>query len=478
MDRRTFVKTGCAAVLASLISTSSLWAGGAVKKQPNLLLIYTDDQRFDALGVAQAELGDRGRFPWLKTPQLDRLAASGLRFRESFVVNAVCSPSRACTLTGTYNHLNGVRDNVGELPADNVTVGTLLKEAGYTTGYFGKWHMGEQFTRPGFDVCASQIGHGQYIDCPLNVNGTLVETKGWLDDVVTDRAMAFIKSPKEKPFFAVLGIKAPHTPYDHDDQSTAEYDDVTARAVPNLETFGPRWKELLAKSPTPPEKRTQAIHGYSRHIERIDKNIGRILDMLDREGLAENTLVLFTSDNGYLLGEQSMGDKRLAYEECMRVPFIARWPAGIPAGSVTDAMVLNIDIAPTLLAVAGARIPSHMQGRSLAPVFENPSAALRDQFFYEYFWEKQAPRHPTTYAVRTRSGKLIVYPENPEWNELFDLAKDPFETTNLINDPAHAVNKAHLSRLLETEATKVGFDVRSATGGRLPGDAPNQGKSN
>ena len=422
--------------------------GFADTQRPNILFIYTDDQRYDALGVIQREQGERGRFPWLQTPHLDRLAGEGLRFRQAFVVNSVCSPSRACTLTGTYSHHNGVKDNFTPLPEHNVTVGTLLQQAGYVTGYFGKWHMGKQTTRPGFNQWASQIGHGWYMNCDLNVNGQTVKTTGWLDDVVTDYALEFLRANKAKPVFAVLGLKAPHSPYDHRDGETRAYDAVTARPVPNLGRLPgfapPGFKPLDA---------TQLIRDYFRLLDNVDRNVGRILEALDREGLADNTLVVFTSDNGYFLGEHGMGDKRLAYEESIRVPLLIRWPGRVVAGATSDALALNIDFAPTFLELAGAPVPGPMQGRSLVPVFRDPAHELRSCFFYEYFREKPEHLQPACFAVRTRTEKLIHYPETPAQDELFDLAADPFELTNLNHTPA----RDRLVKLLRDEARRVGL---------------------
>ena len=180
----------------------------APQRKPNILIILSDDQRYDAFGVIQAEQGERARFPWLKTPNLDRLANSGLRFRNNFVVHSLCSPSRANMLTGSYSHITKVKDNKTELPEGNITLGDMMREAGYTTGYFGKWHMGAQITRPGFDQWASQVSHGYYNDCTINVNGKNTSTKGWTDDVITDYAIKFIHEQKSagKPFLSLIHI--------------------------------------------------------------------------------------------------------------------------------------------------------------------------------------------------------------------------------------------------------------------------------
>lgn len=285
-------------------------------RPPNILFIYTDDQRYDAIGVIQSEQGERGRFPWLKTPNMDRLAKSGLRFKNSFVVNAVCSPSRATFLTGIYSHRNGVMDNFTPLPERATTLGTRMQKAGYATGYFGKWHMGKQETRPGFDTWASQIGHGWYNDCDLNIDGKMAKTKGWIDGVVTGYAIHFIQEQKSagKPFFAVLGLKAPHGPGDKraDGRDTPAYESVTARPVPHFDRRLDYAQEWMAKHPFDAVGWTRT---YFRLLDTADRNLGRILDALDQDGLADNTVVVFTSDNGYFPGARGIGDKRLGYEE-------------------------------------------------------------------------------------------------------------------------------------------------------------------
>src|SRR5262245_46790882 len=206
-------------------------------KRPNFVFVYTDDQRWDALGVVQREQGERGRFPWLKTPHMDRLAAEGVRFRNAFVVSSLCAPSRASFLTGCYGHVNGIVNNHTPFPVANVTHASLLKAAGYTTGYVGKWHMGRQSgQRPGFDFSASFIGQGQYFDCPIDVNGKATPSKGWVDDVSADYGIRFIKENKDRPFLLVIGFKAAHGPFTPPPRHKELYDGELARAVPNLRT--------------------------------------------------------------------------------------------------------------------------------------------------------------------------------------------------------------------------------------------------
>jgi arylsulfatase A-like enzyme len=425
-------------------------------RPPNILFIYADDQRYDALGVVQREQGEAGRFPWLQTPNLDRFANSGLRFKNSFVVHSLCSPSRANMLTSTYSHITGVKDNHLELPEGNITLGEMMREAGYTTGYFGKWHMGAQITRPGFDQWASQAGHGTYNDCTINVNGKKTPTQGWIDDVITDYAIKFIHEQKSaaKPFFAVIGYKAPHGPYDSrrgDGNDTKAYEKVVARPVPNLNRLPSYFTEL---KPVKADQQAQKTREYFRLLDSLDRVLGRLQDALESEGVAGNTIVIYASDNGYNLGEHGLDNKLMANEESMRIPLIIRWPGVTKPGTTTQAMVNNLDVAPTCLAAAGAAIPPRLQGLSLVPILRDPTASVRSHFFYESYPEG---KYPTLYAVRTADKKLIHYPDKPECDELFDLQADRYEINNLFHNREHATTRNELTRLLRAEAERLGL---------------------
>src|SRR5437667_8147118 len=211
------------------------FAISAAERKPNFLFIYTDDQRWDAMGVVQREQGERARFPWFQTPNMDRLAAEGVRFRNAFVTLSLCAPSRTSFLTGRYNHLNGVANNHTPFPTNNVTHASLMRAAGYTTAYIGKWHMDSQRgQRPGFDYSASFIGQGKYWDCPFEINGQTTTTSGWVDDVATDFAIEFLKQHRDQPFSIVVGLKAPHGPCQPPDRAKDRFADATARPVPNL----------------------------------------------------------------------------------------------------------------------------------------------------------------------------------------------------------------------------------------------------
>lgn len=434
----------------------------AAETRPNFLFILTDDQRWDCLGVVQKEQGDKARFPWLKTPNLDKLAADGVRFRNAFVVNSLCSPSRASFLTGMYGHQNGIKDNQTPLPVNSVTYASVLRSAGYTTGYVGKWHMDKQNgQRPGFDYSASFIGQGKYNDCPFEVNGRLTETTGWVDDVSTDYAIGFIQQNRSKPFVLAVGFKTCHGPFGPPKRYATAYEGEKPRPVPNLGAKAPYHKgsgpeEKVAASFAGPDM--SKLLGYMRCITAMDEDVGRIMAELDRLGLADNTVVVFAGDNGFYLREHGLGDKRSAYDESLRIPLLMKYPRLAAKGKLVDQMVLNIDLAPTLLDLAGVEVPKQMQGRSWRPLLEGKAREWREAYYYEYFYEKPFSS-PHVQAVRTMDAKLTLYPEHPEWTEMFDLAADPYELKNLIGEPG----KAELLRKLEGEFGRLQKDAGHGT---------------
>lgn len=456
-----------------LVNTPALVWG---EERPNFVFIYTDDQRWDALGVVQREQGEKGRFPWLESPNLDRMAADGVRFRNAFVVLGLCAPSRAAFLTGRYGHVNGVIDNHTPFPENSVTHATLLRSAGYKTGYVGKWHMGSQSgQRPGFDFSASFVGQGVYFNCPFEINGVKQATNGWVDDVSTEYAMDFIENNKSRPFSLVLGYKTCHGPFTPPERHQNSYGEASARVVPNLATpaiYRPVGGKRGGTNQVPvePDQKTVKTNlGMFRGLRAIDENVGKILDQLDRLGLSENTVVVYTSDNGYYLGEHGLGDKRSAYEEAMRIPMIVRYPKMVSRGSIRDEMVLNIDIAPTFLELAGVKVPDAMQGKSWKPLLSSSGEATswRKSFFYNYFLERPFGT-PSVSAVRTANAKLIKYPGHDEWTELFDLSADPYETRNLIDDPKANALREQLEEEYRKQVEAIGFHVPSYADENLP----------
>jgi len=451
---------GCALVLFC----GRIYAAEMPAQKPNLLFVYTDDQRYDAFSAVQREQGDKGRFPWFKTPNMDRLAAEGVRFRNAFVVNSLCAPSRAVNLTGRYSHCNGVASNFRPFPTNAVTHATLLRAAGYTTAYVGKWHMDSQRERPGFDFHASFIGHARYVDPPFVVDGKDTPTTGWIDDLSTDYAIDFMRRQKgsSKPWSMVVGFKAPHGPFEPPARAKARFAGEQGRVTPNLATpavymGGTRRNQAAQSTDWVPVNLD-----YFRCISAADDCLGRLLDALDACGFAANTVVIYTSDNGFYLGEHGLGDKRSAYDESLRVPFIVRDPAlGAAArGTVRDEMVLNLDLAQTLLDYAGVPAPKEMQGRSWRPLLSGEASGWRQSWFYEYFAERQKnSRVPDITAVRTADAKLIRYEGHDAWTELFDLKADPFETRNLIGDPACAALRDRLTAEHARLSREVGYRV-------------------
>jgi arylsulfatase A-like enzyme len=450
-------------LLASFVGTAL--SAATPPSRPNFLFVYTDDQRYDAMGVVQREQGERARFPWFKTPAMDRIAAEGVRFRNAFVTLSLCAPSRAAFLTSRYNHLNGVINNETPFPAESVTHASLLREAGYTTAYIGKWHMAMQRgQRPGFSYSASFVGQGKYVDCPFEINGVETPTKGWVDDVSTDYAIEFMKQSRDRPFSLVVGFKTPHVPLVPPARAKGRFEGEKWRAVPNIEGANAPYRQAAGGTIQGWEKRPTNLN-YFRCVSAIDDCLGRMLDALDALGLAENTVVVFASDNGYYFGEHTLGDKRSAYDESLRIPLLVRYPKLFPKGKVVDEMVLNLDLAPTFLDLAGVAAPVTMQGRSWAPlVTKGRPDDWRRAFFYEYFLETQYPTTPTLFAVRTETAKLIKYPGHEEWTELFDLQADPYEMKNLARDPGRAAMLGQLQAEFDRQQKASAFRMPDNVG--------------
>lgn len=447
---------------AVLMGFACLSGYSLAQNRPNILFVYADDQRYDAVSVIQAEHGEKGRFPWFKTPNMDRLAKEGVRFRNAFVTSSLCAPSRAVNLTGRYNHLNGIASNFREFPVTNATHASIMRANGYTTAYIGKWHMSNQRARPGFDFHASFLGHARYEDAPFVVDGKDVESKGWVDDVSTDYAIGFMRQQiaSQKPWSMVVGFKAPHGPCTPPERAKNRFEGEMARTTPNLNVPGiylpDEQKEAIRKKEL--EKTTAANLNYFRCVSAEDDCLGRLLAALDETGFATNTIVIYTSDNGYYLGEHGLGDKRSAYEESLRVPFIVRDPTLEPSkrGSVSDEIVLNLDLAPTLLDYAGIPMPASMQGKSWRLLLSGKTEGWRKVWFYEYFAEKQKnSRVPDITAVRAPHAKMIRYEGHPEWTEVFDLKSDPYELKNLFKQS----DGAELRAYLEDEHAKLMKEV-------------------
>lgn len=449
--------TACAVLL--LVALLGCGARPETSERPSFVVVLSDDQRFDALGVVQREQGPQARFPWLATPSLDRLASEGVRFRNAFVVSSLCSPSRASFLSGLYGHTNDVVDNQTPLSASTDTIASLLRSAGYRTGYVGKWHMGDQVERPGFEWSASYVGQGRYFDGTFLVDGAPEATQGWVDDVATDYALEFLRRHRSEPFLLVVGYKSPHGPHRQasvPERARGRHRDVrieparNALALPPYEA--PRARAWDASS-------EDSVRSYFDLLSAMDDAFGRLLEAIDALGLRERTVVIFAGDNGYLLGEHGMRTKRAAYEASIRIPLLVRWPAqhGVARGLSVDAPVLNVDLAPTLLELAGIPTPGPLHGRSLGELIEERGHPWRLAFLYEFFQEPSF-QIPTQLALRAADTKLIVYPGHPDWTELFDLSSDPGEQHNLARDPTRAAQLEALHAELEREARSLGLD--------------------
>ena len=354
-SRKVWLRLLAAAALPLMASNDA----GASDTRPNFLVIVPDDHRWDAIGYMQERMAAEGRvarFPWFvgRTPGLDRLAREGVRFTNGFVTFSLCSPSRASMLTGQHSHRTGVLDNATYFPEASVTYATLLRDAGYATAYFGKWHMHDQLARPGFQHAATFLNQGNYYGNTFYVNQTPVWEDGWVDDVSTNYLLAYLeaRAGASSPFMAFLGFKTPHDNRTPPVRHETLFSTDVPLAVPSLGVAPPYRPGANAGRGITDNR------NYFRCLVGADDNIVRILDKLDELGLAQNTVVIYISDNGYYLGEHGLGDKRSAYEESMRVPFLIRYPAGQgPARDVAE-LALNIDIAPTLLDLAGLPIPA------------------------------------------------------------------------------------------------------------------------
>ncbi len=471
MPSRTSFAAACLTLAFPCLGTVA-----APSAPPNVLVILTDDQRWDELGVVQREQGNRARFPFLQTPHLDRLAAGGARFRNAFVVHSLCSPSRAAFLTGLYGHRNGVLDNRTPFAETNLTWAARLRDAGYATAYFGKWHMGTQTNRPGFDHVASFLGQGVYQNCRFLVNGQPTATTGYVDDVTTDFAIEFLRRNAARRFAALVGFKAAHGPFEPPPRRARDYEHETPRLAPNFTSVPPYRRAVgpptnAVRRPSGPAPATWLNH--LRCVAGIDDNVGRLMNALEELGLTDRTFVVFAGDNGFYLGEHGLGDKRTAYEESIRIPLLVRYPPSVPAGMRVDDMVLNVDLMPTILDYVGLDALPGLHGRSWRPLLSGGRPDdWRRAWFYVYT-EEHGFGAPFTTAVRTQTAKLIRYPGREEWTELYDLAADPYETRNLWNEPAAAELRRALETEYERQRAAVGFDValhmpRSSASGDSP----------
>jgi arylsulfatase A-like enzyme len=436
-------------LLLVIIFSAAAFAAG-----PNIVVIVSDDHRHDALGVVQRELGAKANFPFFRSPQLDRLAAEGIRFRNAFVTHSLCSPSRATMLSGLHTHQHGITFNERPFTSTD-TWPHVLGVNGWKTGYFGKWHMGNQRERPGFQDVATFLNQGIYLDCKFMVNGKDTATTGWVDDVSTDYAIDFIRRTKDQPFALYLGFKAPHDKRTPAKRHQPTYADVKLRKPNNWNVSTP-WEKDAGWDWN--QRHADRI-AYFKTLAGIDDNIGRVLDVLDELKLADNTLVIYMGDNGYYLGEHGLGDKRTAYEESMRIPFLLRYPSKVrPA--VRDELVLNLDVTATVLGACGLKPTWRQYGENLLPLVTAAPGAMpwRKSFLYQNYRDPAFPKVTfDVIAVRTATHKYVENDHNPEWTQLFDLQDDPAENHNLATKPAAAALLAEMKAELERLKVAVGY---------------------
>ena len=436
-------------MLRPLLAALLLALAVAAEAQPrNVVVILSDDHRYDFMGF-HPDAPD-----FLRTPHMDRMRAEGAHLANAFVTTSLCSPSRASILTGRYAHNHGVVDNTSPVPEGTRFFPQDLQAAGYQTAYVGKWHMGEgdadDEPRPGFDRWVSFRGQGAYVDPLLNIDGEQIAHEGYTTDILTDYAVEFLRGrDADRPFFLELSHKAVHAEFLPAPRHRGAYADV---APPYPATMALTARNYLGKPRWVREQRGSwhgvdyLYHGtlgpggfdafYRRYAETLlalDESVGRVLDALEAEGLAENTLVIYLGDNGFLLGEHGLIDKRNAYEESIRIPMLAWAPGWIDAGSTVEGLVRNIDLAPTFLELTGADSPIDMDGASFLGLLTGGTAAGEDrEFLYEYYWEYAFPHTPTTFALRGDRYKFVYYHGVWDTEELYDIVADPEERTNLV----------------------------------------------
>jgi arylsulfatase A-like enzyme len=479
-----------------VVFIGSSWTLGA--ERPNILFIISDDHAYQAVSAYGSGLN--------QTPNIDRIAKEGMRFDRCYVTNSLCGPSRACIITGKYSHKNGFLQNVGQQPFDGrqQTYPKLMQKAGYQTAIIGKWHLESDPT--GFDFWEVLPGQGQYYRPAFKSSTGQTNVEGYVTNVITDKALDWLKTKRDpdKPFSLLVQHKAPHRPWDPDAKKLADreddkipepatlFDDYATRGTaahkatmrisgmtpPSDLKLWPKafqgrkflfnrmdddaraeWEQLVdprlakfeAANPQG-EARTRWFYqlymkDYLRCVESVDDSVGELLKYLDENDLAKNTIVVYTSDQGFYLGEHGWFDKRFMYEESLRTPFVIRWPGVIkPAGVDAEHIVSNIDFAETFLDAAGASIPDDMQGRSLVPVLQGKTPEDWRKSFYYHFYEDNDNDHRVARheGVTTGAAKLINFYRLGEW-ELYDLKKDPHELNNVYGKPEFAKVQSDLT---------------------------------
>jgi arylsulfatase A-like enzyme len=503
--RREFLRTlgvvagtvGMGPVLAHAVRGQDSARAG---RRPNILFIMSDDHDAHAISCYGSKVN--------RTANIDRLAREGMRFEHCFCTNSLCAPSRAVILTGKYSHLNGLKDNNDKFDGGQPTAPKLLRQAGYETALIGKWHLKTDPT--GFDYWDILPGQGVYYNPVLIEMGRRQKHTGYVTEILTDHALRWLKGRRsDKPFYLMLHHKAPHRQWEpapkyltlYDDKEIPEpetlFDDYTGRGraaheqdMTIAKTMNNRDVKLIPPNGLTPEQKVawdaaydpkikafQEAHlegqdlvrwKYRRYMQdylgciaSVDESVGRVLDYLQEAGLADNTIVIYTSDQGFYLGEHGWFDKRFMYEESQQMPLLVRYPREIRAGSVNDDLVLNLDFAETFLDYAGVPAPADMQGVSLRPLLQDRTPPQwRTSVYYHYYEYPAVHSVKRHYGVRTRRYKLIhFYHDIDEW-ELYDLKHDPDEMHNVYGDPSYAP----VVRELKEELQRLRTQYQDTTG--------------
>lgn len=454
--------------------------------RPNIIFILTDDHRYDAMGF----LGH----PFLETPNMDRMAREGIYFNRAVVTTSLCSPSRASILSGMYAHNHGVVNNYNPVDPALKFFPQYLQEAGYSTAFVGKWHMGGEKDDPqkGFDHWLSFKGQGTYwadghgtsrvvpqtsMD-GYNLNGKRIPQKGYITDELTEYALEWLNScSEEKPFMLYLSHKAVHSDFVAADRHIGKYKDkqMTCPVTFNADKGKPMWLINQRNSRhgvdfgynLPDFDLNKYYQRYCETLLSVDENLGRIMQWVAESGHSENTMIVYMGDNGFQFGEQGLIDKRTAYEASVKVPLMIWWPGKIKKPTVIDELVANIDIAPTFLDIAGIPIPENMDGKSFNSLIEGEKVKWREELLYEYYWERNYPYTPTIHALLTSRYKFIRYQGIWDMDEFYDLQTDPEETTNLINDEQH-------QELIDYHRNRL-FELLEKTGGESMPLLPDRG---
>ncbi len=469
----------------------TLGSVAAATERPNILFIFTDDHALNAISAYGGPLAKIA-----PTPHLDRIAREGMLFRHCLVTNSICAPSRAVVLTGKYSHLNGQLTNHQRFDGSQQNAPKLLRTAGYQTAMVGKWHLKTEPT--GFDHFEVLKGQGQYYNPMLLTNGQPVKHVGYTTDIITDQALKWLEQRDDKkPFFLMCQHKAPHGRWEPALRHLDDFEDVEIPEPPTLfddysgrsaaaghamgiaQHIGPSRLMFRYSSKFTPEQfkvfdahfrpRNEAfqkarltgkdltrwnyqryIKNYLRCVKAVDENIGRMLKHLDDTGLAKNTIVIYSSDQGFWLGEHGWFDKRWIYEESLHTPLLVRWPGTTKPNSKSDALVSNVDFAETFLDVANVKVPDDMQGRSLIPVLRGKTPADWRKTHYYHYYEAGGHGVPLHYGVTDGRFKLIRFPDNKlnTW-ELFDLKNDPTEMKNQFDNREYVQTIAALKKELK-----------------------------